>query len=76
MRAYRDRLRAQGLRPVTVWVPDLRSPEVRAAIEEECRRIAASPEEQEVMAWIEANMAWPDRDDDIPALRAPAADEQ
>ena len=31
---YRDRLRAQGLRPVQIWVPDTRSPH----FVEECRR--------------------------------------
>ena len=27
VRDYRQRLRAQGLRPVQIWVPDVRSPE-------------------------------------------------
>ncbi len=27
MRAYRARLRAQGLRPIQIWVPDTRTPE-------------------------------------------------
>jgi hypothetical protein len=26
VRAHRERLRRQGLRPVQIWVPDLRSP--------------------------------------------------
>jgi hypothetical protein len=26
VQAHRDRLRAQGLRPVQIWVPDVRSP--------------------------------------------------
>jgi hypothetical protein len=26
VRAYRDRLRQQGLRPIQIWVPDVRSP--------------------------------------------------
>jgi hypothetical protein len=26
MQRYRDRMRAQGLRPVQMWVPDTRSP--------------------------------------------------
>lgn len=29
MASYRGRLRARGLRPVQVWVPDLRDPAVR-----------------------------------------------
>ncbi len=68
MRAYRHRLRAQGLRPVTVWVPDLRNSSVREALREECRQIAHSADEPEVLAWIENSAAWPEREDDIPAL--------
>ncbi len=68
MRAYRDRLRAQGLRPVTIWVPDLRSPAVREALREECQQIARSADERDVLAWIEGTAAWPERKDDIPAL--------
>lgn len=29
-RKYRAKMRAAGLRPVTIWVPDLRSPEAQA----------------------------------------------
>ena len=32
MQARRVRLRAQGLKPVQFWVPDLRNPRVRAQI--------------------------------------------
>nr|WP_298522806.1 antitoxin MazE family protein [uncultured Halomonas sp.] len=31
---YRDKLRAQGMRPITIWVPDTRAP----GFAEECRR--------------------------------------
>lgn len=34
VRAHRDRLRAQGLRPIQIWLPDVRS----AAFESEARR--------------------------------------
>jgi len=51
---YRAKLRAQGLRPVQIWVPDTRSPKFAA----ECRRqsllIANSSGEQEIMDWLEA----------------------
>lgn len=51
---YRAKLRAQGLRPVQIWVPDTRSPKFAA----ECRRqsllIANSPGEQEIMDWLDA----------------------
>ncbi|HWZ67422.1 MAG TPA: antitoxin MazE family protein [Stellaceae bacterium] len=32
VRAYRERLRRQGLRPVQIWVPDVRSPGFAAPI--------------------------------------------
>ncbi|MDP2411651.1 MAG: antitoxin MazE family protein [Pseudolabrys sp.] len=30
VRTHRARLRAQGMRPVTLWVPDMRSPKLSA----------------------------------------------
>jgi len=30
VREHRERLRAQGLRPIQIWVPDVRSPEFAA----------------------------------------------
>jgi hypothetical protein len=54
MRAYRERLRARGLKPLTIWVPDLSKPEVRAQLERECRLLDRSPDEQEVLAWMES----------------------
>jgi hypothetical protein len=29
---YRDRMREKGFRPVQIWVPDTRSPELLAAV--------------------------------------------
>lgn len=61
MREYRDRLRAQGLKPVQVWVPDVDAPGFR---EELCRQVAALNEadETEAMAFIEAVMDDPEND--------------
>jgi len=30
VREHRERLRAQGLRPIQIWVPDVRSPAFRS----------------------------------------------
>jgi hypothetical protein len=53
MRAHRTRLRAAGLRPVQIWVPDVRG----AHIAEEARRqsllAARQPGEQDALAFIE-----------------------
>lgn len=55
--AYRARLRAQGLRPVQIWVPDTRAP----GFAEEARRqsilASQSPAEKDAMEFIEAVMA-------------------
>lgn len=61
MREYRDRLRAQGLKPVQVWVPDVDAPGFR---EELRRQVAALNEadETEAMAFIEAVMDDPEND--------------
>jgi len=40
--AYRDRLRAQGLRPIQIWVPDVRSPHFRAEAHRQSVAVAES----------------------------------
>jgi hypothetical protein len=54
MRAYRERLRRQGLRAVQLWVPDTRSPRFAAAARRQSRLIRDDPAEQEIMDFIEA----------------------
>jgi len=54
MAARRARLRAQGLRPVQFWVPDLRDPKVRADLRRQGKLLARHPENAEIDAWIEA----------------------
>jgi nicotinamide mononucleotide adenylyltransferase len=54
MAARRRRLRAQGLRPVQHWVPDLRDPRVKAQIRKEAASLAKHPENDEIDRWIEA----------------------
>lgn len=58
MTARRKRLRAQGLRPVQHWVPDLRNPRVRADLRRQGRLLAQHPENAEIDAWIEAAYDW------------------
>ena len=58
MSARRARLRAQGLRPVQHWVPDLRNPRVRADLLRQGKLLAMHPENAEVDAWIEAMYDW------------------
>jgi hypothetical protein len=58
MSARRKRLRAQGLRPVQHWVPDLRDPRVLADLRRQGRLLAQDPENAEIDAWIVANYDW------------------
>jgi hypothetical protein len=55
--AYRQRLRAKGLRPIQLWVPDLRDPQVRALLEEEARRVRGHPSAAEGEAFVDAALA-------------------
>jgi Protein of unknown function (DUF3018) len=59
MAKYRARMRAQGLRPVQIWMPDTKSPEFIA----KCKRQAAAlsaydPAGEELMDFIEKAMDW------------------
>ena len=56
MAARRERLRAQGLRPVQHWVPDLRNPKVRADLRRQAKLMARHPENDAIDAWIEAGV--------------------
>jgi len=58
MAALRDRLRAQGLRPVQHWVPDLRDPKVKADLRREAKMMAKHPENAAIDDWIEAVYDW------------------
>jgi hypothetical protein len=51
---HRAGLRAAGLRPVQIWVPDTR----RSGFAEECRKqsllVRGDPQEADVLTWLEA----------------------
>jgi regulator of protease activity HflC (stomatin/prohibitin superfamily) len=42
VRLHRERLRAQGLRPVQIWVPDVRARSFVAAARKQAKAVAAS----------------------------------
>jgi hypothetical protein len=58
MAAWREQLRARGLRPVQHWVPDLRYPKVLAKIRREVKLMVQHPENDAIDAWIEAAYDW------------------
>lgn len=60
MAEYRARLRAAGLKPVQLWLPDTKDPKFLAACRNQSRRLAASdPAGDELMGFIEAAEDWP-----------------
>ena len=61
VREHRERLRAQGLRPVQIWVPDVRAPEFVAEAHRQSAAIAASEREADDQAYVDAiSVDWAD----------------
>lgn len=54
VREHRRRLRAQGLRPVQIWVPDVRAPEFVAEAHRQSAAIAESEHESDDQAFVDA----------------------
>ena len=51
----RERLRAAGLRPIQIWVPDTRNPEIVEKIRAQAKALAAhDPAGDEMMDWVES----------------------
>jgi len=60
VKAHRERLRRQGLRPIQIWVPDVRSPEFAAEAHRQSLIIANSPHAKEDQDFIDAISDWGD----------------
>ncbi len=54
VRAHRERLRSQGLRPIQIWVPDVRAPAFRSEAHRQSQAVAAAPHAAEDQAFIDA----------------------
>lgn len=54
VRAHRERLRRQGLRPVQIWVPDVRAPGFAAKAHRQALAVAKSQYATEDQAFIDA----------------------
>ena len=52
VRKHREQLRAQGLKPVQIWIPDTRSESFRKKCEQESLSLMLDPLEAETLAWI------------------------
>jgi hypothetical protein len=54
VQAHRRRLREQGLRPVQIWVPDVRAPEFGEQAHAQSQAVAASEHAADDQAFIDA----------------------
>ena len=54
VKAYRERMRRQGLRPIQIWVPDVRSPGFAAEAHRQSLAIAQSAQEPEDQGFIDS----------------------
>lgn len=59
-RAYRDRLKARGMRQIVLWVPDVRRPEFAVEIRRQLALVESSPEDREALSFIETAGDWSD----------------
>jgi hypothetical protein len=60
VRTHREKLRQQGLRPIQIWVPDVRSPAFKAEAHRQSLLVAQSEDEGADQAFVDAVS---DRDD-------------
>jgi len=51
---HRRRLRAQGLRPIQIWVPDMRAPSFRKEAHKQSAAVAANTAARDDQAFIDA----------------------
>lgn len=58
VRAHRERLRQQGLRPIQIWVPDVRSRAFRTQAHRQSAAVAQSGSAQEDQAFIDGVSEW------------------
>ena len=58
VRAHRARLRKRGLRPVQIWVPDVRSKAFAHAAHRQSLAVANSPRAKPDQEFVDAISAW------------------
>jgi hypothetical protein len=49
VRKHREKMKAAGLKPVTIWVPDVNAPGYRERIRKQCELINASADSERVI---------------------------
>jgi len=58
VREHRERLRQQGLRPIQIWVPDVRSKSFRSQAHRQSLAVAQAPGASDDQAFIDAVSDW------------------
>ena len=53
VRKHREKMKAQGLKPVTLWLPDVNAPKFKEDIRRQCELLNGDPHEKEILAEIE-----------------------
>ena len=56
MRQYRERLKASGLRPIQLWVPDVRSQKIINEVRKQSVRVSSDSKETGNMKFVESVM--------------------
>ena len=56
MKEYRNRLRASGLRPIQLWVPDVRSQKIIDEIRKQSLRVSSDSQDSRIMDFVESVM--------------------
>ncbi len=59
VQAHRERLRKQGLRPIQIWVPDVRSKAFAREARRQSLLVAQSAQEADDQAFVDAISEWP-----------------
>jgi hypothetical protein len=59
VRAHRARLRRRGLRPIQIWVPDVRSRTFAREAQRQSALVAAAVSEIEDQAFVDTISEWP-----------------
>lgn len=59
VRKHRDRLRAQGLRPLQIWVPDVSAPGFAEEAHRQSRAVSASALAADDQSFVDAISSWP-----------------
>ncbi len=60
VRAHRARLREQGLRPIQIWVPDVRAEGFAGEAHRQARAVAMSADAMVDQAFVDSVSSWPD----------------